>query len=173
MKPIISLTCLLAFAAIEVAAWSIPTTSTSNRRDFLLKELSKPAVAAAFIAGSTSFASPAFADDEEEAAAPSVSEPEPTPAPAVDDSENDFIAKLKAQSDAKRDIYKKQAQSNDKLSTRQFASQYDRPTYIGVYTASTGNVEMLLEKDVQALILKGKVEKLFNEDDDKYRYYYK
>ena len=171
MKPIISLTCLLAFAAIEVAAWSIPTTSTSNRRDFLLKELSKPAVAAAFIAGSTSFTSPAFADDEEEAAAPSA--PEPAPTPAVDDSENDFIAKLKAQSDAKRDIYKKQAQSNDKLSTRQFASQYDRPTYIGVYTASTGNVDMLLEKDVQALILKGKVEKRFNEDDDKYRYYYK
>ena len=167
------MTCLLAFAAIGVSAWSIPTTTTtaatSNRRDFLLKELSKPAVAAAFIAGSISFASPAFADDEEEAAAPSA----PEPAPAVDDSENDFIAKLKAQSDAKRDIYKKQAQSNDKLSTRQFASQYDRPTYIGVYTASTGNVDMLLEKDVQNLILKGKVEKRFNEDDDKYRYYYK
>lgn len=105
------------------------TLASSSRRDFI--------IAAGGLAGIATFtlSNPAFADGEEggggDASAPAVQEaPPPAPAPSAPNSadENDFIAKLKAQSDAKRDVYKKQSQSSDKLSLRQFSSQYDRPS---------------------------------------------
>ena len=122
--------------------------------------------------------SPAFADGQDGGDAPPAVQQEAAPAPALAPSadENEFIAKLKAQSDAKRDVYKKQAQSSDKLSLRQFSSQYERPSYVSVYSKGGTSYEMLLKQDVEMLERKGKVEKRMLDEDDAskgYRYFYK
>ena len=58
----------------------------------------------------------------------------PTVASAASKEEdNEFIELLKARSEAKRDIYLKEAQRSDKLSTSQFKSQLGKPRYVGVY----------------------------------------
>lgn len=73
---------------------------------------------------------------------------------------SDFVARLKAQSDANREKYKKQAQSSDKLSTRQFSSQYDRPSYVGVRKGDA-TFEMITTSELEVLIAGDKVKKYY------------
>ena len=81
-----------------------------------------------------------------------------------DDAANEFIAKLKAKSDAKREEYLQQAQRPDKLSGRQFKSQYDRPSYVGVRhdEDGSGRVEMLLRSEVDKLMASGKIDQQYD-----------
>lgn len=112
-------------------------------------------------------ASPAFADDEAAAAVVAEAAPEAAPeaaaaAPeeavaAAPSLEDDFISRLKAQSEANKDKYKAQAQMNDKLSKRQFLSQYDRPSYVGVHAADNQSVTMVLKAEFEQLLKDGKI----------------
>jgi len=79
---------------------------------------------------------------------------------ADDDETNAFIQRLKMQSEQNRDIYKKEAQSADSLSARQFASQYRRPTYIGVYR-SDASVDMLLPGEIDELLQQNKIQVVY------------
>ena len=131
MKFYSSLLLLLATPSISLA-WTTPSassstsksniagTGSSSRRVFLDQ--------AAKIVPLVVLASPAFADDDEPAVV--VAEEAPAapaaPEPSTTTGESDLITRLKAQSDAKKVDYKKQAQRSDKLSNGQFSSQYDR-----------------------------------------------
>ena len=157
--------CSLSAAA---SAWTPAASSSSSRRTFLDQ--------AAKIVPLVVIASPAFADDEAAAAAPAAAvegeavvvvaeapEPEAPAPPAVPAyDENDFVARLKAQSDANRDKYKADSQRSDKLSKRQFLSQYDRPSYVGVRNNDDANtVKMVLKAELDQLLADGKVKKSF------------
>jgi hypothetical protein len=136
-------------------------------------------------------ASPAFAEDEAApaaeaasaeavassdaaAAAPAVDDAaatEAAAAPAVEESppessvgngdENEFIARLKARSEANKDKYKAMAERPDKLSKDQFLSQYDRPSYVGVHSPTSDSVTMVLKEDFEKLLSDGKVRKTY------------
>jgi hypothetical protein len=124
-------------------------------------------------------AAPVFAEDEavpaaSDAAAPVVDEAAVTEAaaPALEESpqesssssdgdENEFIARLKARSDANKDKYKAMAESPDKLSKRQFLSQYDRPSYVGVHSPINDSVTMVLKEDFEKMLSDGKVRKTY------------
>eukprot|EP00535_Pseudo-nitzschia_heimii_P007631 CAMPEP_0197190444 /NCGR_PEP_ID=MMETSP1423-20130617/21664_1 /TAXON_ID=476441 /ORGANISM="Pseudo-nitzschia heimii, Strain UNC1101" /LENGTH=227 /DNA_ID=CAMNT_0042642825 /DNA_START=125 /DNA_END=808 /DNA_ORIENTATION=+ len=89
---------------------------------------------------------------------PTVEEEAPAPPPA--EEENEFIARLVKRSEANKDKYKAMAESNDKLSHRQFMSQYDRPSYVGVYNRDDtdgGSSKMFLQADFDKLLEKGEV----------------
>ena len=73
---------------------------------------------------------------------------------------NEFVARLKAQSLANKEVYKGESQAADKLSGRQFSSQYDRPKYIGVEKAD-GTYQMVTPSELDALMKEGKVEKIY------------
>jgi hypothetical protein len=163
--------CSLGAAA---HAWTPATTSTttaSSRRTFL--------DTAAKIVPLVLVAAPVFAEDEavpaaSDAAAPVVDEAAVTEAaaPALEESpqesssssdgdENEFIARLKARSDANKDKYKAMAESPDKLSKRQFLSQYDRPSYVGVHSPINDSVTMVLKEDFEKMLSDGKVRKTY------------
>ena len=143
----------------STSAWTpASSTSTSSRRGFL----DQAAKIVPLVVG----AAPAFADEEVAAVAPEAAaaveaEPETPadPAPATD--ENEFIARLKAQSEANKDKYLAQSRMNDKLSKRQFNSQYDRPSYVGVHTADNSSVKMLLKADFEQMLKEGKIEQKY------------
>mmetsp|Transcript_2768 Transcript_2768/g.6451 ORF Transcript_2768/g.6451 Transcript_2768/m.6451 type:complete len:182 (+) Transcript_2768:96-641(+) len=135
-------------------AWTPQTSSTASSRRTFLDQAAK-------IVPLVVVASPAFADDEapvatEASAEAAPAEPEPEPV-AVPSDENEFIARLKRQSEANKDKYKAQAQSNDKLSKRQFMSQYDRPSYVGIHASDNEKVTMVLKSEFDALLAEGKV----------------
>ena len=120
----------------------------------------------------------AFAADEEAAAvAVAVSEPEPVAVVAAVEPEvvaapvtpkyesDDFIGRLKAQSEANAEKYKKESQRSDKLSKKQFLDQYKRPSYIGVRTSKdskdASQSTMVLQSELDILLKDGKVVKSY------------
>ncbi len=88
-------------------AWSTGTSGGSSRRAWL-KETVAPSLATVL-----SLPTVASAASKEES--------------------NEFIDLLKARSDAKRDLYLKEAQRSDKLSPSQFNLQFRKPRFVGVY----------------------------------------
>mmetsp|Transcript_12582 Transcript_12582/g.14195 ORF Transcript_12582/g.14195 Transcript_12582/m.14195 type:complete len:253 (-) Transcript_12582:128-886(-) len=94
-----------------------------------------------------------------------------TPPPtgsATDTSNNDdsdFIKRLKAQSDAHADEYKKDSQRSDKLSVQQFRDQYKRPSYVGIRTPEdprdSSKSTMVLQTELDQLLAQGKVIKTY------------
>lgn len=81
----------------------------------------------------------------------------PHPASASLESEdfsNDFIQKLKAQSDAKRSEYDAAATTGSagfkKLNTAKFSAQYDRPKFVGV-KRKDGTYKMINPEEVEEL----------------------
>lgn len=158
MKTGLFLASLCSFGA--ASAWTPASSSSStasSRRNFLNT--------AAKVLPLVVVAAPAFADEDVAAEAPAeapAAEAVVEEAPAAVTStaataENEFIARLKANSEAKKDIYKKMAESNDKLSKAQFASQYGKPKYIGVHTANNDAVKMVLSDEFEELLASGKV----------------
>ena len=115
---ILAVSCLLASV---VVGWSVTPTQGASRRVFL--------DTAAKVVPLVALSAPAFADEEAAPAPAPVSEPEPAPAAAPASEENEFIARLKKQSEANKEKYKQQAIRSDKLSNDQFSSQYDRPSF--------------------------------------------
>ena len=113
---ILAVSCLLASV---VVGWSVTPSQGASRRVFL--------DTAAKVVPLVALSAPAFADEEAAPAPAPVSEPEPAAAPASE--ENEFIARLKKQSEANKEKYKQQAIRSDKLSNDQFSSQYDRPSF--------------------------------------------
>jgi hypothetical protein len=169
----------------NVVAWTPVSSSGSSasRRTFIDQVVK--------IVPLVAIASPVFAADEEvaivggqtdEAAAVSVvSEPEVAAveaeaAPVVEvavpkyDSD-DFIGRLKAQSEVNADKYKKDAQRSDKLSKSQFLDQYKRPSYIGVRTSANSKdasqSTMVLQSELDQLLKDGKVRKSFESKANK------
>ena len=159
-----------------VVAWtpvSSGSSSSSSRRTFIDQAVKiVPLVAVV--------ASPAFAFADEEAAAVAVvavSEPEPVAVVAAVEPEvvaapvtpkyesDDFIGRLKAQSEANAEKYKKESQRSDKLSKKQFLDQYKRPSYIGVRTSKdskdASQSTMVLQSELDILLKDGKVVKSY------------
>jgi hypothetical protein len=130
----------LASSAILSSAWTQSTNTGASRRTFLDN--------AAKLVPLVAVASPAFADDE-----PATSAPDAAPV----EEANEFIARLKAQSEANKEAYNKKAQRGDKLSTGQFSSQYDRPSYVGV-RKDDGSFKMVLKEELKELLASGKAE---------------
>lgn len=69
---------------------------------------------------------------------------------------NELIRELQARSAANKEKYKKEAQRADKLSTKQFKSQYDRPKFVGVRKAD-GTVKMVSPEELETLLGTGRV----------------
>eukprot|EP00536_Pseudo-nitzschia_multiseries_P004561 jgi/Psemu1/10225/gm1.10225_g len=181
MKTGLFLTSLCSLNAATSAWTPAFSTSTSNaasssRRTFLDQ--------AALIVPLVAVAAPAFADEEvaaaaAAAAAPAEAAPEPAAAveaapepeaaapPAAAADENEFIARLKAQSEANKDKYKAQSRMSDKLSKRQFMSQYDRPSYVGIHTADNQSVKMVLKEELDQLLASGKVKQTYESKTNK------
>ena len=162
-----------------VVAWTpvSSSSSSSSRRTFIDQAVKiVPLVAVV--------ASPAFAfADEEAAAVVAVSEPEPVAVVAAVEPEiateavvaaatstpkyesDDFIGRLKAQSEANAEKYKKESQRSDKLSKKQFLDQYKRPSYIGVRTSKdskdASQSTMVLQSELDILLKDGKVVKSY------------
>ncbi len=168
MKTGLYLTTLCSLGATTMA-WSnsAPSSSAASSRRAFLDSASKivPLVVAA---------DAAFADDE----APSASEPvaaavveeEAAPAAAVAavGDENDLIATLKARSEANRAKNKNLSERGDKLSSKQFASQYDRPSFVGVHSASdTEKVTMYLKEDFDKMLASGSVKQSYEQKVNK------
>jgi len=82
---------------------------------------------------------------------------------ASDDS--DFIKRLKAQSNAHAEEYKKDSQRSDKLSIQQFKDQYKRPSYVGIRTPEdprdSSKSTMVLQTELDDLLSNGKVIKTY------------
>ena len=142
-----SVCCLGAVASAWTAAPATP--STASRRDFLGRAVK--------IVPLVVLPAPGLAEDE--APAPEAVDEAVPPPPAGDD--NDFVARLKAQSDAKREEYARAARSSDKLSRRQFSSQYERPSYVGVHAAGGGTVTMVLRAEIEGMLTSGEVVKTY------------
>ncbi|KAL3939531.1 MAG: hypothetical protein SGBAC_005762 [Bacillariaceae sp.] len=145
--------------ASAVVGWSAtPANQGASRRSFL--------DTAAKVVPLVALSVPAFADEE---AAPSEPEttpeptPEPTPAPSTE--KNEFIARLKKQSDANKEMYTQQAIRSDKLSNGQFSSQYQRSSYVGV-RRSNGSYEMVTPGELDELVKSGKVEVAYGKVKD-------
>ena len=96
-----------------------------------------------------------------EAAAAPESPPEISSNGEGNGDENEFIARLKARSEANKDKYKTMAERPDKLSKGQFLSQYDRPSYVGVHSPTNDSVTMVLKEDFEKLLSDGKVRKTY------------
>eukprot|EP00588_Corethron_pennatum_P009400 CAMPEP_0194278742 /NCGR_PEP_ID=MMETSP0169-20130528/12008_1 /TAXON_ID=218684 /ORGANISM="Corethron pennatum, Strain L29A3" /LENGTH=215 /DNA_ID=CAMNT_0039023001 /DNA_START=73 /DNA_END=720 /DNA_ORIENTATION=- len=69
---------------------------------------------------------------------------------------NELIRELQARSAANKEKYQKEAQRADKLSTKQFKSQYDRPKFVGVRKAD-GTVKMVSPEELESLLGTGGV----------------
>ena len=164
----------------SVVAWTPVSSgsSSSSRRTFIDQAVKiVPLVA---VVASPPFA---FADEEAAAVAVAVSEPEPVAVVAAVEPEvateavvvaapvtpkyesDDFIGRLKAQSEANAEKYKKESQRSDKLSKKQFLDQYKRPSYIGVRTSKdskdASQSTMVLQSELDILLKDGKVVKSY------------
>lgn len=87
-----------------------------------------------------------------------------SPASAVDDNDNnEFVARLRAQSEANKDAYRKQSIRTDKLSPDAFNAQYTRPKYVGVRRElhDPGSVTMVTRDELDALVQAGRVEQKY------------
>eukprot|EP00526_Cylindrotheca_closterium_P022469 CAMPEP_0113631816 /NCGR_PEP_ID=MMETSP0017_2-20120614/16532_1 /TAXON_ID=2856 /ORGANISM="Cylindrotheca closterium" /LENGTH=181 /DNA_ID=CAMNT_0000542337 /DNA_START=35 /DNA_END=580 /DNA_ORIENTATION=- /assembly_acc=CAM_ASM_000147 len=147
---ILSILAVSSLLASVVVGLSTTPNQGASRRAFL--------DTAAKVVPVIALSAPAFADEEAAPAAPApepTPEPEPTPAPSTD--ENEFIARLKKQSEANKDKYTQQAIRSDKLSNGQFSSQYQRPSYVGV-RRTNGAYEMVTPSELDGLLKSGKVE---------------
>ena len=166
MKTGLYLTTLCSLGATTMAWSNAPANSASSRRAFL--------DSAAKIVPLVVAADAAFADDEappaaaaEPVAAAVEEEAAPAAAAAVSD-ENDLIATLKARSEANRAKNKKLSERGDKLSSKQFASQYDRPSFVGVHSASdTEKVTMYLKEDFDKMLASGSVKQSYEQKVNK------
>ena len=157
-----------------VVAWTPVSSSSSSRRTFIDQAVKIVPLVAVVVA------SPPFAFADEEAAAVAVvavSEPEPVAVVAAVEPEavaapvtpkyesDDFIGRLKAQSEANAEKYKKESQRSDKLSKKQFLDQYKRPSYIGVRTSKdskdASQSTMVLQSELDILLKDGKVVKSY------------
>ena len=180
--------CSLGAAA---HAWTTPATTTSasaassSRRSFLdtaakivpLVLVASPAfaedeespaavsaevVSAEVVSADAAAATPVVVDAAAtEAAAAPESPPEISSNGEGNGDENEFIARLKARSEANKDKYKTMAERPDKLSKGQFLSQYDRPSYVGVHSPTNDSVTMVLKEDFEKLLSDGKVRKTY------------
>lgn len=163
MKTGIYLTTLCSLGATTLAWSNAPSNAASSRRAFL--------DSAAKIVPLVVAADAAFADDEAPAAEPvaeaaAVVEEEAAPVAVTD--ENDLIATLKARSEANRAKNKKLAERGDKLSSKQFASQYDRPSLVGVHSATdTEKVTMYLKEDFEKMLASGSVKQSYEQKVNK------
>jgi hypothetical protein len=140
------LAVLFFFACGRASAWQPgqpPKQETFSRRNFLQRVV----LAAPVIVAAASPANAAIGCSAEG----SVCETEES---------NEFIARLKSQSEANKAANKLQAQSASKLSSQKFASQYERPKYIGVRRGD-GSFQMVTPSELDALMAQGKVEKTF------------
>jgi hypothetical protein len=180
-----SLACTASTTKV-VVAWtplsSGSSSSSSSRRTFIDQAVQiVPLVAV--VTASPAFV---FAADEDVAAAAAAAvsvisepeavvaaEPEPevaTPVTPKYDSD-DFIGRLKAQSEANADKYKKDSQRSDKLSKSQFLDQYKRPSYIGVRTSKNSKdasqSTMVLQSELDLLLKDGKVAKSYESKANK------
>ena len=162
MKTGLYLTTLCSLGATTMAWSNAPANSASSRRAFL--------DSAAKIVPLVVAADAAFADDEapaEPVAAAVEEEAAPAAAAAVSD-ENDLIATLKARSEANRAKNKKLSERGDKLSSKQFASQYDRPSFVGVHSASDAEkVTMYLKEDFDKMLTSGSVKQSYEQKVNK------
>jgi hypothetical protein len=141
----ISFVLPLTSSVILSSAWTQSTNTGASRRTFL--------DSAAKLVPLVAVASPAFADDE-----PATPAPDAAPVEEAKKVEaNEFIARLKTQSEANKEAYKKKARLGDKLSTAQFSSQYDRPSYVGV-RKDDGSFTMVLKEELKELLASGKAE---------------
>ena len=168
-----------------VVAWtpvSSGSSSSSSRRTFIDQAV-KIVPLVAVVVASPPFA---FADEEAAVAVVAVSEPVPVavvagvePEAAATEPEaavvaapvtpkyesDDFIGRLKAQSEANAEKYKKESQRSDKLSKKQFLDQYKRPSYIGVRTSKdskdASQSTMVLQSELDILLKDGKVVKSY------------
>lgn len=70
--------------------------------------------------------------------------------------DNEFIKELKARSDANRDAYNRQARTTSKLDSSMFASQYQRPKFIGIRRMD-GSFKMVAPDVLDDLEAKGLV----------------
>ena len=159
MKTGLYLTTLCSLGATTMAWSNAPANSASSRRAFL--------DSAAKIVPLVVAADAAFADDEA-AAEPVAAAVEEEAAPAAVSDENDLIATLKARSEANRAKNKKLSERGDKLSSKQFASQYDRPSFVGVHSASdTEKVTMYLKEDFDKMLASGSVKQSYEQKVNK------
>eukprot|EP00531_Pseudo-nitzschia_arenysensis_P013568 CAMPEP_0116139172 /NCGR_PEP_ID=MMETSP0329-20121206/13164_1 /TAXON_ID=697910 /ORGANISM="Pseudo-nitzschia arenysensis, Strain B593" /LENGTH=184 /DNA_ID=CAMNT_0003634185 /DNA_START=31 /DNA_END=585 /DNA_ORIENTATION=- len=160
MKTALLLTSLCSLSATS-SAWTTPTppssTSSASRRNFL-------DTAAKIVP--LVIATDAFAEDEAPAVAetPVVEEApvvEEEPAAPVITEENELIAQLLKRSEANKDKNAKMSLSRDKLSKRQFSSQYDRPSFVGVHYADSDKVDMILKEDFDKMLASGSVKQTY------------
>ena len=159
MKTGLYLTTLCSLGATTMAWSNAPANSASSRRAFL--------DSAAKIVPLVVAADAAFADDEA-AAEPVAAAVEEEAAPAAVSDENDLIATLKARSEANRAKNKKLSERGDKLSSKQFASQYDRPSFVGVHSASDAEkVTMYLKEDFDKMLTSGSVKQSYEQKVNK------
>ena len=159
MKTGLYLTTLCSLGATTMAWSNAPANSASSRRAFL--------DSAAKIVPLVVAADAAFADDEA-AADPVAAAVEEEAAPAAVSDENDLIATLKARSEANRAKNKKLSERGDKLSSKQFASQYDRPSFVGVHSASDAEkVTMYLKEDFDKMLTSGSVKQSYEQKVNK------
>lgn len=175
----------LCSLGVASSAWTIPSSSTStststssSRRNFLdqatkvvplvivgapLVAVAEDEIVVAPPAQSEASAAPVVessAAAEAPAVVPAFVEEEPAPLPAPVE-ENQFIARLKAQSEANREKNKALAERSDKLSFSHFQDNYDRPSYVGVYHRDTGKVTMVLKDEFQGMMANGQVVKTY------------
>ena len=174
MKTCLFLASLCSLGATALAWTSSPAPSKSASRRVFLDTAAKivPLVIAADAAMAEDEApvepvvekSDAAPVVEEEAAAATVAATEAATetAPVAVDGETDLIAKLKARSEANREKNLKLSQRSDKLSSKQFLSQYDRPSFVGVHDPVDGEkVTMLLKEDFDKMLASGKVKQTY------------
>ena len=164
MKTGIYLTTLCSLGATTMAWSNAPSNAASSRRAFL--------DSAAKIVPLVVAADAAFADDEAAPAEPEAAvvavEEEAVAAPVAVSDENDLIATLKARSEANKAKNKKLAERGDKLSLKQFADQYDRPSFVGVHSATdTEKVTMYLKEDFEKMLASGSVKQSYEQKVNK------
>jgi len=180
MKTGLLLASLAASMGTLAHAWTPRTTAaaaSSSRRGFLdaaakivpLVLVAEPvfaedeaAAAAAAAAPSPQAESPSTAATEVVAAevAPPVVEEEAPPT-ASPSEENEFIATLKARSEANRDKNLAMSERGDKLSYQHFRSQYDKPSFVGVHSPNDDSVKMVLKEDFDSMLSSGKVKQTY------------
>jgi hypothetical protein len=179
---VLFLSSLACASTAVVSAWTPASSGSSSSRRTFIDQAVK-------IVPLVAIASPVFAADDDEAAAAAAAAvsvtsesetveaaveaapvPSDTTATPTYDS-NDFIGRLKAQSDANADKYKRDAQRSDKLSKSQFIDQYKKPSYVGVRTSKdsmdASQSTMVLQSELDQLLSQGKVTKSYESKANK------
>ena len=155
MKTGLFLTSLCSLSA-TTSAWTNPSPESATSRRNFLDTAAKivPLVVA----------TEAFAEDEAPAAEPAVAEAPAVeePAPAAPTNDNEFIAKLLQRTEANKEKNLKLSQRGDKLSSGQFRSQYDRPSFVGVHSATDSEkVTMILKEEFDKMLANGTVKQTY------------